>query len=245
MSVSEDDKSTRSSLDGSVTDNNSKHSIGVARLQTLKAPLADAARANTIIQGVSHVKSVVMSPHIHHMLDAYITANTGKVIVVCSPGNFGKSTAAQFLMRGKHPNRPDRSLMISACAMEDFETEFSLNQLGMEKAVPNLGQVICDALSSPASEGRPTQFVGKVVNAVPCTLQQQRGAEISVYGTNRIPSGPPDFKCTPLLIIDHSNESSEKNSFHSEIAPGRCQTTRIRLYPDDKRELGNRAGKAE
>jgi hypothetical protein len=127
-----DEQSAVSSLVGSIV-GNSKQRFGAARFETLKATLACAAQANTILTGGVIGTDIVESPLIDSMLDAYISASRGRTIVVCAPADSGKTHAAEFLMHGKHPFRPDRSLKINAASMQDFPVDFSRDELGVEK----------------------------------------------------------------------------------------------------------------
>jgi hypothetical protein len=178
--------------------NNSRHAIGAARFERLKVALACAAEAKTMLNGgvVIDRRAVVNSPLIDRMVDAYSIASTGKILVVCTPVDTGKTSAARFLMHGKHPFRPDRSLMVSATSMKDFPVDYTRDVLGVEKqAGPVLGQILCRALTSAeTTEGHAFT----------------ESAEISMYGPDQI-LGPADFKGLPMLIVDNFNEATDKN----------------------------------
>jgi hypothetical protein len=218
----EDNKSAISSLIGSVVGgftDNSKHLFGTGRFETLKATLAAAAGEGTVLNGGYEGSDVVKSPHIERMLAAYRVASGGRIIVVCSPADSGKTKAAEFLIHGKHPFRPARSLMIDASAMEDFPTEFSRDELGVEKqAGPVLGQILCKALTSvepPSSAGEFVAKAGKFMDKATCTLQETRPFvetnAINMYGPGQIPSPAVDRKRLPMLIIDNFNSATDKN----------------------------------
>ncbi len=217
----EDNRSAISSLIGSVVGgftDNSKHLFGTGRFETLKATLAAAAGEGTVLNGGYEGSDVVKSPHIERMLAAYRVASGGRIIVVCSPADSGKTKAAEFLIHGKHPFRPARSLMVSATAMEDFPTEFSRDELGVEKAGPVLGQILCKALKSvepPSSAGEFAVKAGKAMDKATCTLQETRPFvetnAINMYGPGQIPSPAVDRKRLPMLIIDNFNEATDEN----------------------------------
>jgi hypothetical protein len=166
------------------------------------------------------------------MLEAYRVASGGRIIVVCSPADSGKTKAAEFLIHGKHPFRPPRSLMIDSSAMEDFPTEFCRDELGVEKqAGPVLGQILCKALTSvepPSSAGefaakagkRKKRFnllvrLGMAMDKATCTLQETRpfveANAINMYGPGKIPSPAVDRKRMPMLIINNFNCATDKN----------------------------------
>jgi hypothetical protein len=119
----------------------------------------------------------------------YNVASTGRIIVVCSPADSGKTKAAEFFIHGKHPYRPDRSLMISAASMEDFEGQFSSKELGVESAGPHLGQILCVALTSakPSSAAELVANARNAMDTVLCTVSGKHSftesTEINMYIT--------------------------------------------------------------
>jgi hypothetical protein len=113
--------------------------------------------------------------------------------------------------------------MINSSAMEDFPTEFSRDELGVEKqqaAGPVLGQILCQALTSvepPSSAGEfaDKAGTGKAMDNATCTLQERRPFvetnAINMYGPGQIPSPALDRKRLPMLIIDNFNRATDKN----------------------------------
>jgi hypothetical protein len=189
----------------------------IFRLLILKSTLACDAKAKTVLNGDYSGSDVVKSPHIEHMLDAYKVASTGRIIVVCSPADSGKTKAAEFLIHGKHPYRPDRSLMISAASMEDFEGQFSSKELGVKSAGPHLGQLLCVALTSakPSSAAELVAKAGNAMDTVFCTFSEKHpfteSTEINMYGPEQLPSISVKREGFPMLIIDNFNEATDKN----------------------------------
>jgi hypothetical protein len=218
----EEDKSTISSLIGSVVGSisgNSKLILEKGRIENLKATLARDAAAKTVLNvGGYSGEDVVKSPHIERMLDAYKHASGGRVIVMCAPADSGKTTAAEFFLHGQHPLRPERSLMVSAAAMEDFAGEFS-SMLGVASIGPNLGGFLCSALSQkPKKSSSVAELVAKagdVVIMALCIMPEKRSLddsdEIKMYGPEKIPSNAVVCKRLPMLIIDNFNEDTDKN----------------------------------
>jgi hypothetical protein len=126
-------------------------------------------------------RGLISSPHSERMLAAYRVASGGRSIVVCSPADSGKTKAAKYLIHGKRPFRPVRSLMIDSSAMEEFPTEFSRDELGVEKqAEPVLGQILCKALTSVEPPSSAGEFVAKAGKA-------KDKATINMYGPGQIP----------------------------------------------------------
>jgi len=214
--MAEDDKSIISSLigsvDGSISDN-SKQLLQKGRIENLKATLARDAAAKTVLNGGYAGKPVVKSPHIERMVAAYRVASSGRVIVMYSPADSGKTRAAEFFLHGKHPFRPGRSLMASAAAMEDFATQFSSKQLRIASVGPDLGEILCGAL---AHQETTTSNSGDVVETALCILPEKRSfsdsKEITMYGPEQIPCPGVDFdEGFPVLIIDNFNVATDKN----------------------------------
>jgi hypothetical protein len=226
--MAEDDKSAISSLIGSVVghiSSNSRLILEKGRLETLKATLTRDAAAKTVLNGGYAGKQVVKSPHIERMVAAYRVASSGRVIIMYSPADNGKTRAAEFFLHGKHPFRPDRSLMASAAAMEDFATQFSSKQLRIASVGPNLGEILCGALahqetttsnSSSAAAAELAATAGDVVETALCILPEKRSfsdnKEITMYGSEQIPCPGVDFdEGFPVLIIDNFNVATDKN----------------------------------
>ena len=219
--MAEENKSTISSLIGSVVgsiSSNSELMFEKGRIDNLKATLARNAVAKTVMNGGYSGKDVVKSPHIERMFDAYRVASGGRVIVMCAPADSGKTRAAEFFVHGKHPYRPDRSLMVSATAMEDFAGDFSL-KLGVASMGPDLGEILCSALSQePKKSSSTAELVVKaedVVDTALCIMPEKRSLddsnEIEMYGPGKIPSTAAVYKGLPMLIIDNFNEATDKN----------------------------------
>jgi hypothetical protein len=92
---------------GSIVNTGKLHAeatFGAARFETLKANLAHAASAKMVISGSTINLNLIVSPHIHYMLETYWLAPTGRVVVVCMLSDSG---GPEFLMHGKHPFHPD------------------------------------------------------------------------------------------------------------------------------------------
>jgi len=202
--------------------------IGAARFEVLKATLARAAAERTVLDGGVKNKDLVVSAHIKHMLVSYRGAATGGVVVVCSPPDSGKTHAAEFLMHGDHPFRPDRSLKVTAVSMKDFPSEYASECLGVEKAAPTMSRILCDALSStevargPAAAASNLAAKGRsLADEVLCMSPRQsvsldENALISVYGQEKVcrnPESPPSpaFRRLPLLVIDNFDEQTDEN----------------------------------
>jgi hypothetical protein len=93
------------------------------------------------------------------MLSAYCVATTGRVIVVYSPADNGKSVASEFFIHGTHPFRPERSLMLSAAGMTNFPKEYAA-LLGVKSVESQLGAYLCNALvGNPPSSA--VEVIGK------------------------------------------------------------------------------------
>jgi hypothetical protein len=195
----------------------------------LQADLARAASRKTVLDGGVKNKDVVISPQIEKMLAAYLFASRGRVIVVCTPSGTGKTTAAEFLMHGKHPYRPDRSLKISAASLRDFPVEYAEKGLGVKKAGYFLGGILCRALkTAEPSRGHAatvtvtvTELVAKAGTFVDKLLCKQQvsvpfaeSAAISIYGRDSISNSQPGvtFPRFPMLIIDNFDEDTKENT---------------------------------
>lgn len=114
--------------------------------------------------------------------------------------------------------------MIDASAMEDVPTEFSRDELGVEKqAGPVLGQILCKALTyvEPPSNsaGEFAAKAGKAMDKATCTLQKtethpfvESNATIYMYGPGQIPRALLWIvKRLPMLIIDNFNSTTGRN----------------------------------
>lgn len=226
--MAEDDKSIISSIIGSAVGSiseNSKQLLQKGRIENLEATLARDAAAKTVLNGGYAGKPVVKSPHIERMVAAYRVASSGRVIIMYSPADSGKTRDAEFFLHGKHPFRPGRSLMASAAAMKDFATQFSSEQLRIASVGPNLGEILCGALahqetptsnSSSAFAAELAAKAGDVVETALCILPGKRSfsdnKEITMYGSEQIPCpGVDPDEGFPVLIIDNFNEATDKN----------------------------------
>ena len=163
---------------------------------------------------------VVKSPHIERMVASYRVASGGRVIVMCSPTDTGKTIAAEFFVHGKHPFRPERSLMISAAGMEDVETEFSSLILGFEGVGPFLGEYLCSALVSRVSAesdsaAKLVAKAGDAMDTVLYTAQEKHpfvaSKEINMYGPEKVPSPTHVRQGLPVLIINDFNKATAEN----------------------------------
>lgn len=181
-------------------------------------------------------KDVVVSPNIKHMLVSYRGASTGGVVVVCSPPDSGKTHAAEFLMHGDHPFRPDRSLKVTTVSMKDFPSEYASECLGVEKAAPTINRILCDALSSTevargsAAATAASNLVAEGRNLAdevlcmsprhPITIDGN--ARMSVYGQEKVCRNPescpsPAFRRLPLLVIDNFDEQTDENEAFAKV----------------------------
>eukprot|EP00977_Amphora_coffeiformis_P028675 scaffold36484_cov229-Amphora_coffeaeformis.AAC.11 len=147
------------------------------------------------------------------MLEAYHVAAKGRVIVMCSPADSGKTRAAEFLVHGDYPFRPERSLVISASGMNDFAKEFAA-QLGVSNVHSKLGEFILGALSR--KQRSAAEIAAKAAGTgewVMCLLDTKFTFDetdpISLCGHRKI-SGKA-FHNMPALVIDNFNENTEEN----------------------------------
>ena len=186
-------------------------------VEQLKLSLARDAAEKTVLNGGYHGEPVVKSPLIQRMLAAYGVASTGRVIVVCSPADNGKSVASEFFVHGAHPFRPQRSLMLSAAGMTNFPKEYAA-MLGVKSVESQLGAYLCNALAGKASAagdvageviGKAGDFVGSSL----CLMPEKRRfkQDIELLG-GQIAQLPVDIiKKMPVLIIDNFNAATEEN----------------------------------
>jgi hypothetical protein len=99
-------------------------SMRKGRVETLKLSLSHDAHAKTVLNGGYKGHPVAKSPHIERMLAVYRISTIGRVVVVYAPADSGKTRAAEYMIHGNHPHRPDCSLMLSAASMKDFSRDF-------------------------------------------------------------------------------------------------------------------------
>jgi hypothetical protein len=198
----EAESSSASSLVGSGGDGILDNSELLTRFEALKHSLACAAAEKTILYSGAKGGKAVISPAIRRMMDAYLGAVNGKVVVVCARSGAGKTHAAEFLMHGDHPLRPEQSLKISAASYDDFPVEFAA-VLGVKQAAPFLAEFLCGAL---------TRFLSTALNE---SSDFSEDRKIRVYGPNPLLEMDP-AKCNsksklPVLIIDDFEEDTDKN----------------------------------
>lgn len=186
-------------------------------IERLRVSLARDAAAKTVLNGGYLGEPVVKSPHIERMLAAYRVATTGRVIVMYSPADSGKSVAAEFFMHGAHPYRPDRSLMLSAAGMKNFPEEYA-TLLGVKSVKLQLGAYLCNALvdqkpaDSPSSAVELIGRAGDFVESSLCLMPEKRRLQhhISMVGEQVAPPRVDILKM-PTLIIDNFNEATDEN----------------------------------
>jgi hypothetical protein len=224
--MADEEKSVLSSLSGLLVDTvteNSKRLLEATRRKDLKASLASDAKANTVLNGGFKGTNVVESPLIRCMMNAYRAASTGRVIVVCTPTDSGKTHASEFLMHGNHLLRPKRSLKISAASMKNFPVEFS-QDLCAESSATSLGLILCNALVADSKDEPSVVTGGKkvvaaagagIVDTMLCTSQGkvkfEEAKPITVYGADEISALRPVLEPFPLLILDNFNEDTDEN----------------------------------
>jgi hypothetical protein len=201
--MADEEKSVLSSLSGLLVDTvtgNSKRLLEATRRESLKASLASDAKANTVLNGGFKGTNVVESPLIRCMMNAYRAASTGRVIVVCTPTDSGKTHASEFLMHGNHLLRPKRSLKISAASMKNFPVEFS-KDLCAESSATSLGLILCSALVADLKDEHSVVTGGKkvvaatgagIVDKMLCTSEEKvtfdEAKPITVYGADETSS---------------------------------------------------------
>eukprot|EP00978_Attheya_sp_CCMP212_P030991 scaffold115776_cov53-Attheya_sp.AAC.1 len=151
------------------------------------------------------------------MVAAYSIASRGRIVVMCSPANNGKSTAAEFFIHGNHPFRPERSLMVSAAAMDNFALQLS-ELMGVESASKEMGDILCMALAQKSQDSSAAADLvlkaGDVVDSSLCFTPSSRHSlkhDIEMYGRESIPPPAVDIGKMPVLSIDNFNEATEKN----------------------------------
>jgi hypothetical protein len=157
------------------------------------------------------------------MLDAYEMAAGGGALVLCSPPDSGKTCAAEYLLFGNHNFRPDRSLMISAVAMENFAAEFSTHSLKCKGVEPFLGQLLCQALATdPASITGMAAKAGKIAAMGSCKASLatpfSNTSMLNSYGPNPWSTIQPigAFRLLPVLILDNFNMDTPANTSFAE-----------------------------
>ena len=215
-----EERSVVSSLVGSAVEfvsGNSKRIVDKGLVEKLKVSLARDATEKTVLNGGYSGEPVVKSPHIQRMVAVYSIASTGRIVVMCSPADNGKSTAAEFFIHGNHPFRPERSLMVSAAAMDDFALQLS-ELLGVKSARLEMDELLCMALAQKSQDSSAAADLvlkaGDVVDSSLCFTPSSRHAlthEIEMYGRENIPPPVVDIRKMPVLIIDNFNEATEKN----------------------------------
>jgi hypothetical protein len=222
LTMADDDKSDKSSISslvGSVSERILDHGTTVLNHQktaTVQAILARDAAAKTVLSGGYEGTPVVLSPHIERMLEAYHVAAKGRVIVMCSPADSGKTRAAEFLVHGDYPFRPERSLVISAAGMDDFAKDFAA-QLGVSNARSKLGEFILGALSRkqklPSSAADIAAKAASSAEWVMCSLDTKYPFEeqnkIALRSHRKITGKA--FHSMPALVIDNFNEDTDEN----------------------------------
>jgi len=154
---------------------------------------------------------------LERMVAAYSIASTGRIVVMCSPADNGKSTAAEFFIHGNHPFRPERSLMVSAAGMDDFALQLS-ELLGVKSASLEMDELLCMALAQKSQDSSAAADLvleaGDVVDSSLCFTPSSRHAlphEIDMHGRERCPPPAVDIGKMPVLIIDNFDEATEKN----------------------------------
>lgn len=193
--------------------------FGATRFPELKGTLAVKAMARTVLSGGYDGLPVVKSPPIERMLDAYRIEERGSVVVMCAPEDSGKTRAAEFLMNGNYPYRPQRALMVSAASMKDFEKDFAIDHLGVEHAAGSLGEILCSALSGAEDRlcesgvTRLVAFAETIVASAMCqsNTREQQQQSIQMYGADQICNVPVGFQGLSMLIIDNFNEPTDRN----------------------------------
>lgn len=182
----------------------------------VQAILSNDAAGKTVLNGGYDGSPVVMSPHIQAMIRAYKLASRGRVIVMCSPADSGKTRAAEFLLHGAYSYRPTRSLMISAAGMSNFEREFS-EKLGVS-SVASLGEFILGALSTKASPSAASELAKKAGDLVDkfalCFIAEKHPFDqpIEIRGQQDAAAiSGAGFHSMPVLVIDNFNEDTEEN----------------------------------
>lgn len=197
--------------------------LGVANYGAVKILLAQHAADKTFINGDIIHKKVVISPHIKCMLDAYEMATGGGVLVLCAPPDSGKTCAAEYMVFGDHKFRPDRSLMISAVAMENFAAEFSTQSLNCKRAEPFLAELLCQALATdPASITGMASQASKIAAMGSCNTSLatpfSTTSMLESYGPNPWSTLEPisAFLRLPVLILDNFNIDTPANTSFAE-----------------------------
>jgi hypothetical protein len=217
-------ESVASSIVGSVVDVDTSASnriLNFGLIEKLKLSLARDAAAKTVLNGTYNGKPVVMSPHIKCMISAYRASyEVGKVVVMCSPGNSGKSSAARFLIHGEHPARPQRSLIVSAKGMVDFALQFS-ELLGVKSASAESDEHLCIALTQISQDSSAAAGLvlkaGDLAESSLCFATNSRRSftsdrPIKMHRPEKIRS-PRKIGLgeMPVLIIDDFNKATEEN----------------------------------
>jgi hypothetical protein len=215
-----EERSVVSSLVGSAVEfvsGNSKRIVIKEVVEKLKLSLARDAAEKTILNGGYSGEPVVKSPHIELMVAAYSIASRGRIAVMCSPVDNGKSTAAEFFIHGNHPFRPERSLMVSAAGMDNFALQLS-ELMGVKSASLEMDELLCMALAQKSQDSSAAVDLvlkaGDVVDSSLCFTPSSRHSlkhEIEMYGRKSIPPPAVDIGRMPVLIIDNFNEATEKN----------------------------------
>lgn len=190
-----------------------------ARWVSLYQRLEAAARARKKFGGVLPRKEIVFSKSVRAFLRDRLTVLAGQTTVCYGVSGCGKTTAAEYLLRGNYANRPHRAIMIEAEGATNIAAKFS-RKLAAPAAEDHIVNILCAAVRTPAEVNRYSNSLWGVAarwiqraNCLPPSVDEHDDvlvAEPAWTGNN-------PKKIAPLIIIDDLARSEKNREFVAEL----------------------------